>query len=131
MPKTVSVEEANEYFAAEVLHNEPWEEADDDRKLRALNNAENILYRHYSEYYEPSDESKQIPKVAVFEQALWLLRQDDAILAAEMGVVQTTVSGISVLTKGEAVDLIAPEARRIVNDDLGNNASGRFSWTVM
>lgn len=130
MAKTVTVEEANRYFAEEVLHNEPWEEADGYRRYRAINNAERILYRHYGEYYEVSDDSKQIPKEAIFEQALWLLRQDDAILAAEMGVVQTTVSGISVLTKGEGVGLIAPEASRIINEDQGGSV-GRFAWTVI
>lgn len=138
MAKTVTLDQANEYFDTYVLHSEPWDETDDKRKQKALNNAEVILYRYF-DYYNIDDNTKQIPYQAVCEQALWLLRQEEAVLRAEMGIIQVSVKGISILTDGKgAKDYIAPEAGRIIEErenqnggDGGGRRSRKIAWTVI
>lgn len=127
MARTVTLEDAKTYFETEVLHSGPWDEADDATRQKALNNAERILYRHFSSY-DINDESKWMPAEAIYEQALWMLRQDDAIQKAEMGVAGVSVAGISVQMRGKA-DYIAPEARRIIAADKGGSVRRR--WTVI
>lgn len=113
----VTVADADQYFNENVLHNEEWTEADEDTKLRALNNAKAQLYRYFRNYNEAT---KPLPDAAIYEQALWLLRKDDANRKGEQGVMQVTVSGISVLmNRGPAY--IAPEVFRIVGRRIGQS----------
>ena len=127
MSKTVNLEDAKAYFETEVLHSGPWDEVDDATRQKALNNAERILYRYFSSY-DIDDESNRMPAEAVYEQALWMLRQDEAVQKAEMGLAGTSVAGISVQMRGKA-DYIAPEARRIIAADKGGSVRRR--WTVI
>ncbi|SMO93013.1 hypothetical protein [Melghirimyces algeriensis] len=128
MAETVTLEQAKQYFNEYVLHSNAWDEADDKRKQKSLNNAERVLYRYYSEYDE-QDANNMLPWEAVCEQALWMLRMNDAILQAEQGVMQVSADGVSVLTKGNATNRIAPEAKRIVAD--AKDTMGRVVWTVI
>lgn len=129
MAQTVNVTDADTYFANNVLHSKPWDSADTTTKNKALTNAENILYRYYSDNYSITDSTKkQLPKEAIYEQALWMLRQDEAIQKAEMGVLGIGVEGINLQFRGKA-DYIAPEAMRIINHDLGN--SGGLLWITL
>lgn len=113
----ITVADADQYFNENVLHNEEWTGADEDTKLRALNNAKAQLYRYFRNYNE---ETKPLPDAAIYEQALWLLRKDDANRKGEQGVMQVTVSGISVLmNRGPAY--IAPEVFRIVGRRIGQS----------
>lgn len=108
----ITVADADTYFNTNVFHNEPWIELDEASKQRALNNAETILYRFFKRY---DKNENPLPDEAVFEQALWIIRQDESIQAAEMGVMQVSVKGVSVLTNGQRVQVIAPNVLRIVN----------------
>lgn len=128
MAITVTLEQAEDYFDEYVLHSEEWDETEDKRKQKALNNAEQVLYRYYNTYDE-NEADNRLPWQAVCEQALWMLRMNDAILQAEQGVMQVSADGVSVLTKGQATDLIAPEAKRIVAD--AKDTMGRIVWTVI
>ncbi|OYD08542.1 hypothetical protein [Paludifilum halophilum] len=128
MAKTVNIEDAVSYFDTEVLHSGAWDEADDALRQKALNNAERILYRTYGKTYDIDDSSKWMPEEAVYEQALWMLRQDDAVQKTELGQVGVSVSGISVQMAGKP-QYIAPEARRIIAEDGGS--SPRSKWTVI
>ncbi|MBA4542893.1 hypothetical protein H1164_08260 [Thermoactinomyces daqus] len=135
MAKTVSLTDANAYFDENVLHSQPWDQADDTVKQKALNNAEIVLYREFRGLYDISNPVNQIPLPAIYEQALWMLRQDDTILKAEMGVTGIGVSGISIQTKGVPVQYIAPEASRIIAEDQSNRGNtsydGNIGWLVM
>lgn len=111
----VTLADANAYFDANVVHKDEWLEADDATKQTALNQASNQLYRFFSNY---DAETKPIPDAAIFEQALWILRQDDAIRMGEMGVQQVAVKGVSVLLNGGA-RYISPEVFRIVGRRIG------------
>jgi len=121
MAQTVTVAEADTYFDTEVLWAEEWTQADATTKGKALTNAENQLYRHYTTY-EITDSENQIGSKAIFEQALWLLRLDDTIRKAEQGVKSVSVSGINV-TIDKAASYIAPEVVKI----LGR----RSYWSVL
>jgi hypothetical protein len=104
-------EDAVAYFETEVLHNQNWLEADEDTRNRALKNGESELYRFFSSYKR---EEKPLPKEAVFEQALWLLRQDETTKRAELGVTNTNLSGeISISMQGRTQP-IAPNVIRII-----------------
>lgn len=134
MAITVNVADANTYFNENVLHSEPWDKANDTTKQKALNNAEIVLYREFRDLYDVNDPDNQIPVEAIYEQALWMLRQDDTIQKAEMGVTGISVSGISVQSKGVPVQYIAPEASRIISEDQsnrGNTSYDGWSWLVM
>lgn len=128
MAETLTLEQAEKYFDEYILHSDAWDEADTKRRQKSLNNAERVLYRYYSEYDE-HDANNRLPWEAVCEQALWMLRMNSAVLQAEQGVMQVSADGVSVLTKGQATDLIAPEAKRIVAD--AKDTMGRIVWTVI
>lgn len=123
----VNIADANQYFETEVLHSKPWDKATQQTRQKALLNAERILYRYYSKDYDNEDPGKLMPAEAIYEQALWLLRQDDTIQKAELGIIGVSVSGIQVQSRGKA-KYIAPEARRIVAQHKGSSG---FSWMVM
>lgn len=117
MIMAVDLATANAYFQNEVLHCQEWLEADDTTKQKALKNAENQLYRIYKNY---NPDTKPLPDQAIFEQALWLLRIDDAIRRAEMGVTAISVGGVNVNVS--RVDLsVAPEVYRIIGRRIGRS----------
>ena len=114
----VILADAEVYFATNVLHNAEWVEADLATKTRALNNATNQLYRFYK-YYNP--ETSPIKSEAIYEQALWLLRFDDALRKADMGVQALSVAGVSISLKN-APSYICTEAKTIIGRKVGQYA---------
>lgn len=118
--------QANTYFEENVLHNDPWTNADDPTKTRALNNASKVLYRLYKQY----DETKYpIPAEAIYEQALWLLRVDDTIQKAEQGVKSVMVDGMQISIN--SIDrTIAPQVLLILGRRLGRTESGRTGYIL-
>ncbi|MED4840400.1 hypothetical protein P9695_08780 [Weizmannia sp. CD-2023] len=84
----VTIQDANTYFST-VLHNAEWVDADDGTKTRALATAEQNLQRIVKSGFV-------IPKEAIFEQAIMLLRMDDSFFKAQLGQTQASVSGISI-----------------------------------
>lgn len=132
---TVTIPEANTYFQQQVLYSQPWDVLDDDTKMKALNNSERVLYRYYRSLYSLDDSSKYMPKEAVFQQSLWLLRQDESVQKQDFGVTGLGVSGINIQMQGNRISEIAPEAQAIIEQDQeengnGNN-NGKFGWLVM
>ena len=100
-----------QYFDGEVLHNDAWIAADELKRKRALKNAENVLYSHFT-VFKP--ETKPLPAAAVFEQALWLLRQDDTTLKAELGYTNMSLSGEISVSMNSNVPKIAPNVNVIL-----------------
>lgn len=117
MAQTVTVAAADAYFAANVLWAGEWTAATADQKERALTQAEKQLYRHYRTY-DIDDPARQIPAIAIYEQALWLLRLDDSIRKSEQGVWQISVSGVTI-SFDRAAQYIAPEVVRILGRRKG------------
>lgn len=113
----VDLNSANDYFANEVLHADEWNEADTTTRQKALKNAENQLYRIYKNY---NPDTKPLPEIAIYEQALWLLRIDDAIRRAELGVTSVSVGGINISVS--RVNLaVSPEVVSIIGRRIGRS----------
>jgi hypothetical protein len=124
MAQTVTVADAKTYFDTYVLHSDAWDEADVTKQTKALNQAEKDLYEVFTDY-NIDDPTKQLPKEAVYEQALWLLRIDDALQKAEMGVKNLTVEGISI-SMSYAPPRIGPRVRQKINGSAMD-----AGWTVI
>jgi hypothetical protein len=119
---TVDIATADVYFSEYVLHNDAWINADNDSKQRALNNAANILSRHYRRH-------QSIPDEAVFEQAIWLLKISEARKQAEQGVTSYSIDGISVSLSN--IDrTIAPQVISIMGRRVYPSESGRQGYIV-
>lgn len=118
MAQTVTVADADAYFQTQVLWTDEWDSATATQKEKALTNAENQLYRYYRQY-DIDDSTKWIPAIAVYEQALWLLRLDDSIRKAEQGVRQINVRGVTI-SLDRAASYIAPEVIRILGRRIGS-----------
>lgn len=117
----VELATADKYFSESVLHNDAWVNADNDSKQRALNNASNILYRHYR--------NRTIPDEAVFEQAIWLLKISEARKQAEQGVTSYSVDGISV-SLSQVDRTIAQPVLQVMGRRVGRSESGRQGYIV-
>jgi hypothetical protein len=117
----VDLATADKYFSESVLHNDAWVNADNDSKQRALNNASNILSRHYR--------NRMIPDEAVFEQAIWLLKISEARKQAEQGVTSYSVDGISV-SLSQVDRTIAQPVLQIMGRRVGRSESGRQGYIV-
>lgn len=113
----IDLETANNYFSTEVLHTQEWDDATDEQRQRALKQAENQLYRIYKNY-DPVN--KPLPDIAVFEQALWLLRIDENVRRAEQGVTSISISGINISLSRVNLS-IAPAVFQIIGRRIGRS----------
>jgi hypothetical protein len=127
MAQQVTLADANTYFGTYVLHSDAWDEATDSVKQKALNQAEKDLYEVFTDY-DINDPEKQLPNEAIYEQALWLLRIDDALQKAEMGVKNLTVEGVSI-SMSSAPPRIGPRVRQKIA--AANGGSPDAMWTVI
>lgn len=109
-------EEAVNYFETEVLHNQQWLDADETKRKRALKNAENILYETFTGF---NRDKKPLPSKAVYEQAMWLLRQDDNVRQAEMGITNINLSGELSISMSQSQTRIAPNVQVIIRSARG------------
>lgn len=109
-------EDAVSYIENEVLHNQAWLEASEAVRKRALKNAENELYQVFKRY---NKETKPVPNVAIFEQAMWLLRKDETILRAEQGVTNVNLSGAIQMSVSGKTSRIAPSVTQLLGRRVG------------
>lgn len=125
--------EANIYFDTYVAHNQPWTMADDEKKQRSLNQAESMLYLEYAAQYDI--DTQPLPDRAIYEQALWILRQDDVIMAQDFNVIGRGVGPVWTQMKGTQYSKISPEVKKIIEEDLRARSdeswNGKFGWVVM
>jgi hypothetical protein len=105
-----TVADADTYFTTEVFHNDLWVALDADSKQRALNNAENMLYRFFKGY---NKDTKPVDDKAIYEQAYFILLIDDTIQKAPLGLKQVRVQGITIQVDKTTYP-IAPDARLIL-----------------
>ena len=117
----VSIENANDYFENEVLLNDAWVSADNPTRTRALKNAENSLYRFYSNHFNITE--KPIPDTAIYEQAYFLLLVDETIQKSALGVKQISISGISISVDAPSYP-ISPNTKMIIQAETGVGGSG-------
>jgi len=125
MPQQVTLTDAQQYFDTYVLHSEAWDEADETRQTKALNQAEKDLYEYFTDFDMVEN---PLPDEAIYEQALWLLRIDEALQKAEMGVTNITVEGISISVSSPPPK-ISPKAIQKVEFATGYNPNEL--WTVI
>lgn len=110
-----TVANAEVYFATQVLNNDEWVAADPAQKQRGLANAKALLYRVYRNFNETD---KPLPDEAVFEQTLWMLRIDETLRKAELGVKAISVAGMQIAVD-KAASMVAPQAVLIIGRRAG------------
>lgn len=116
---TVDLQKADRYFTESVFHNDVWISADEDSKQRALNNALNLLTRHYR--------NRELPDEAIYEQAIWLMKISEARKQAEQGVTSYMVDGIQIAIS-QVDRTISPSVLSILGRRVGTSTSGRQGW---
>ncbi|MBC9785507.1 hypothetical protein H1S01_13450 [Heliobacterium chlorum] len=105
------------YFRENVLHNEEWFTTEEATRQRALNCAEAQLYRAFRNYQRID---RPLPKDALFEQALWLIRMDETIRKSQQGIKSVSVSGLSITM--DKINRISPEVIAILGCRVGRYA---------
>lgn len=86
------VASVTEFIKDNILHSKLYDVATSETRVKAVNQAVNTLFTQLSIY-----ESKElIPVADVSEQVMWLLKMDDTMQRAEMGVNSISVDGVSI-----------------------------------
>jgi hypothetical protein len=126
----VNITDANTYIEANVIDNEDWRDADDAKKQRILNVAQNTLTRRFPDY--------TIPDEAVYEFAAVLaVVFNDTNRLKQQGIESFTIDGVgSFKFRGGPSDIesfIPKTALAIIGDANGVQLSGgrRVMWTVL
>jgi hypothetical protein len=103
------------YIEQNIFDTELWDSLDETKQRKAVNQAEQMLYRIYPRY---SPTENPLPIDAIAYQTLWVIAIDDSIKRAEQGVNSIIVSGINInlLQKDRSV---APEVLRILGRRVG------------
>jgi hypothetical protein len=126
----VNITDANTYIEANVIDNEDWRDADDAKKQRILNVAQNTLTRRFPDYI--------IPDEAVYEFAAVLaVVFNDTNRLKQHGIDSFSIEGVgSFKFRGGPADIeayIPKTALAIIGDANGVKLSGgrRVMWTVL
>lgn len=82
--------EIGNYIEENILQSAVWDNADDRVRQKAINNATRILKTNLSKYYPDN-----IPVEHLAEQVIWMLKIDDSLQRAEMGITYIQVDGVS------------------------------------
>lgn len=80
-----------EFIDQNIFHSEVWDELLEQQKEKAVNNASLILKTHLPQLF-----AEEIPVHDLVDQVLWILKKDDTMQRAEMGVTSMSVEGLSV-----------------------------------
>jgi len=126
----VNITDANTYIQANVIDIEDWRDADDAKKQRILNVAQNTLQRRFPQY--------TIPDEAVYEFAAVLaVVFNDTNRLKQHGIDSFTIDGVgSFKFRGGPVDVesqIPKTALALIGDANGVKLSSgrRVMWTVL
>lgn len=85
------VVEVGSFIDEYILHTDAWDSAEESQKKKAVNYAERTLKRYFPKAYE-----KGVPTEHLAEQCVWLLKIDEMIQKAELGVTYFSIDGINV-----------------------------------
>lgn len=91
-----TVSQVDEYILENILHSDVWDKAELIIRTKAVNNAQRVLLTRMSKYF-PDENSLTLEYVA--HQTVWMLRIDDTLLRAEMGITYIQMSGVMVNIK--------------------------------
>lgn len=97
------LEEVQEFIKENILHSEQWDMATVERRNKAVNNAKMVLQQLLSDVYS----SDNVPVSDIAFQAVWMLKIDDSLQRAELGVQQMSVDGVTILFRNKD-NTIAP-----------------------
>lgn len=129
------VKQVNEFINENILHSEAWDTAEDSKKKKAVNQSTRTLKRYF-----PNEYADSIPVEHLAEQSLWILRIDDFISRAELGVTNVSIDGMTVTVKAKDTSLCPflleyfnlPEGwnckRRVVSYSTSLYDSNRKGW---
>lgn len=87
-------DQVKKYIDENILQSTLWDAADDKIRGKAVNNAEESLQRLLPDVYEDVEE---IPVDDLAQQAIFLLKIDDSFQRAELGVVQMSIDGMTLI----------------------------------
>ena len=83
--------EVDSYIKENTLQSKVWDEADDEIKIKAVNNAERILLKLL-----PIQFQSGVPIDDLSEQIIWMLKIDDTFQRAELGASAISIDGLSI-----------------------------------
>lgn len=105
----VVLKEVDYYISENILHSEVWDNATDVKKNKAINQSNNMLLAEYPNLYPDNN----IPIEHIAYQSIWLMKIDDSIQRAELGVKFIMVDGIS-MNLDNVDKTIAPYVKRLL-----------------
>lgn len=112
----MNFDDVKAYIDSFILNAEAFDKSDDIRKMKAVNNAESLLYMLFRNY---NPVSKPLPVEAIAYQTVWMLSKDATIKKAEMGIASISIEGMT-QTFQQMDRTIAPEVKRILKKRVGS-----------
>lgn len=111
-------EDVKLYISESIFHSDLFDKLAEDKKIKAVKNAEQILYITFKGY---NPEDKPLPVEAIAYQSLWILEKDSGIRKAELGLASQSIEGMTQTYKG--MDrTVSPEVKRILKKRVGGYA---------
>lgn len=112
----MSYEEIVEYIEINVYDSEGFENLDESKQKKLINNATNLLNKFLPNIYT----NGEIPVEDIVDQMLYMLKQDDTFKRASMGMTSMSVEGGASMSfdLSKVSDFIAPELA--LKYDLGD-----------
>lgn len=111
-------EEVYDYIDENILHSDPYDEADDKKKSKAVNQAVNTLEDHVDD----------VTLQDVAEQVVFLFKIDSSLQRAELGVNFFTVDGVQMTIQNKDRTLAPSIMKR---HEITNTASRRVGSYAM
>lgn len=85
-----NVQTVNTFIEENILHSGAWDSATESQKTKAVNQAERTLKRLFPKVYP-----MEVPVEHLAEQSVWILKIDDMLQRAEMGVTYIQIDGVA------------------------------------
>lgn len=108
-------EDVKSYIDESIFHSDSFDVLDDDKKRKAVNNAESILYHMYKSY---KPEKNPLPIEAIAYQTMWILAKDETFTKADMGLASQSIEGMT-QTFANRDKTVSPEVKRILKKRVG------------
>lgn len=87
------IEKVETYIEDNIYHSRLWDQADELDKVKAFNQACNMLTSLLKGIFPLREE---LNEEDIAQQALWIMKLDDTLQRAEMGITSVSVDGVSV-----------------------------------
>ena len=87
-------QEVSNFIDANILQSQLWDAATPEYRSKAVNNAELNLKTLLSDVYAGAE---SIPVDDIAQQAIFLMKIDDSFQRAELGVVQMSIDGMTLI----------------------------------